>query len=106
MKVGKHTAFMIDFVSDFADGKISRDHFELDYSGYVIEHFPMMERENVLLARKFASTIDDTVEYAQANDISDDDFRIAVNNAEYYEFPEPPNLLKKSHSIFCIEPLC
>jgi hypothetical protein len=34
-----------------------------------------------LLARKFASTIDDTVEYAQANDISDDDFRIAVNNA-------------------------
>jgi head-tail adaptor len=28
-----------------------------------------------------ASTIDDTVEYAQANDISDDDFRIAVNNA-------------------------
>jgi hypothetical protein len=91
MKVGKHTAFMIDFVSDFADGKISRDHFELDYSGYVIEHFPMMERENVLLARKFASTIDDTVEYAQA---------------EYYEFPEPPNLLKKSHSIFYIEPLC
>jgi hypothetical protein len=26
--------------------------------------------------------------------------------AEYYEFPEPPNLLKKSHSIFYIEPLC
>ena len=24
---------------------------------------------------------------------------------EYYEFPEPPNLLKKSHSIFYIEPL-
>ncbi len=81
MKVGKHTAFMIDFVSDFADGKISRDHFEIDYSGYVIEHFPMMETEDVLLARKFAGTVDDTVEYAQANNISDDDFRIAVNNA-------------------------
>ena len=25
MKVGKHTAFLIDFVSRFADGDISRD---------------------------------------------------------------------------------
>ncbi len=81
MKVGKHTAFMIDFVSDFADGNISRDHFEIDYSGYVIEHFPMMERENARLARKFANIIDNTVEYAQACNMSDDDFRIAVNNA-------------------------
>ncbi len=81
MKVGKHTAFMIDFVSDFADGKISRNYFEIDYSGYLIEHFPMMEREDTLLARKFVSTIDDAVEYAQANNMSDDDFRIAVNNA-------------------------
>ncbi|UWG95924.1 hypothetical protein LPY66_13510 [Dehalobacter sp. DCM] len=46
MKVGKHTAFMIDFVSDFADGKISRYLFELDYSGYVIEHFPKMKKED------------------------------------------------------------
>jgi hypothetical protein len=81
MKVGKHTAFIIDFVSNFADGKISRYDFEMDYSGYIIEHFPMMERENARLARKFASTVDDTVEYAQANNISDDDFRIMVNNA-------------------------
>ena len=44
MKVGKHTAFMIDFLSDFADGKMSKDDFEMDYSGYVIEHFPMMLR--------------------------------------------------------------
>ena len=81
MKVGKHTAFIIDFVSNFADGKISRYDFEMDYSGYIIEHFPMMERENARLARKFASTVDDTVEYAQANNISDDVFRIMVNNA-------------------------
>ena len=33
------------------------------------------------LARKFANIIDDTVEYAQACNMSDDDFRIAVNNA-------------------------
>ena len=78
MKVGKHTAFMIDFVSDFADGKISRDHFELDYSGYVIEHFPMMERENALLARKFTATVDNA---AQFNNILNDDFRVIVNNA-------------------------
>jgi len=41
----------------------------------------VIEREDILLARKFVSTIDDTVEYAQANNMSDDDFRIAVNNA-------------------------
>ncbi len=81
MKVGKHTAFMLDFVSDFVDGDISRDHFEMDYYGYLIEHFPMMEKEDILLAKKFVSTIDDTVEYAQANVMSDEDFRIAINNA-------------------------
>jgi len=81
MKVGKHTAFMIDFASDFADGKISRDAFEMDYSGYVIEHFPMMERENMRLARKFASTVDNAVEYAENHNIDDEDFRIMINNA-------------------------
>jgi|GEM_PF-492615 len=81
MKVGKHTAFMIDFVSDFADGKISRDDFELDYSGYIIEHFPNMEREDYRFARKFANTIDCAVEYAHTYTVSDDDFKVVVNNA-------------------------
>ena len=81
MKVGKHTAFMIDFVSDFADEKISRYEFEIDYSGYVIEHFPAMERENARLARKFANTVDNAFEYAQTNNMSDDDFRIMINNS-------------------------
>jgi len=81
MKVGKHTAFMIDFISDFADGKISRYFFDMDYSGYVIEHFPKMKRENALLAQKFVSSIDDVVEHAQFNNISDDDYRILINNA-------------------------
>jgi hypothetical protein len=81
MKVGKHTAFMIDFISDFADGKISRYFFELDYSGYIIEHFLKMKKENTRLAQKFVSTVDDVIEYAQANNISDNDFRIMVNNA-------------------------
>lgn len=81
MKVGKHTAFMIDFLSEFADGEISRDAFEMDYSGYVIEHFPMMEREDCILARKFADTVDRAYEYAQAHRIADDDFRVMINNA-------------------------
>lgn len=50
MRVGKHTAFMIEFVSYFADGKISRYTFKMDYSEYIIEHFPMMKRENARLA--------------------------------------------------------
>ncbi|WP_227020730.1 hypothetical protein [Sinanaerobacter chloroacetimidivorans] len=57
--------------------------FEMDYSGYVIEHFPMMERENKRLARKFADTIDDTVEYAESHTIDDDDYRIMINNADF-----------------------
>lgn len=81
MKVGKHTAFMVDFISDFADGKMSRHDFELDYSGYVIEYFPKMERENARLARKFANTVDAKYEYAENHNISDDDFRILMNNA-------------------------
>ena len=81
MKVGKNTAFMVDFISDFADGKMSRDDFELDYSGYVIEYFPKMERENARLARKFANTVDAKYEYAENRNISDDDFRVIMNNA-------------------------
>ena len=81
MKVGKHTAFMIEFASDFADGKISRFDFELDYSGYVIEHFPMMELENKRLARKFANTIEAAVEYAENHTVEDEDYRIMINNA-------------------------
>lgn len=81
MRVGKHTAFMIDFISDFADGKMSRDDFELDYSGYVIEHFPEMKREDGRLAHKFSDTVDAKYEYAENCNISDDDFRILMNNA-------------------------
>ena len=81
VKVGKHTAFMVGFISDFADGKMSRHDFELDYSGYVIEYFPKMEREDKRLARKFANTVEAKYEYAENRNISDDDFRILMNNA-------------------------
>ena len=81
VKVGKHTAFMINFISDFADGKSSRDNFELDYSGYAIEYFPKMECEDYRFARKFANTVDAEYEYAENCNISDHDFRILMNNA-------------------------
>lgn len=81
MKVGKHTAFLIEFIEDFLEGELSRDHFEMDYSGYVIEHFPGMERENYRLSQKFASTIDATFENAQGLNISDEDFKVLMNNA-------------------------
>ncbi len=71
MKVGKHTARMIDFLSEFAEGVMSRDDFEMDYSGYVIEYFPKMEREDSLLVQKFADTVDSVYEYAQDQNISE-----------------------------------
>ncbi len=81
MRVGKHTAFLIGFVSSFADGDMSRDDFLRDYSGYVIEHFPGMERENARLARKFADTVDVKYEYAVNCKVSDKEFRILMYNA-------------------------
>ena len=52
MKIGKHTAFMIDFISDFVNKDLERLFFDLDYSAYVIEHFPYMEFENPKLAER------------------------------------------------------
>ena len=40
MKLKKHGAFLLDFVLSYADGKIDRWGFDMDYSGYVIAHFP------------------------------------------------------------------
>ena len=76
-------AFMIDFISDFADGKMSRYDFELNFSGYVIEYFPKMEREDKRLARKFANTVEAEYEYAENYKISDENFRIRMNNAPW-----------------------
>lgn len=81
MKVGKHTSRIIDFLSEFADGEMSRYDFEMDYSGYVIEYIPKMEKEDYILTRKFAHTVDSAYEFAQTHSIYDDDFRIMINNA-------------------------
>lgn len=94
MRVRQHTAFLLNFVSDFLDGEMSRFDFELDYSAYVIEHFPYMEREHPRLAKRFANTIDAAVDFAEHRNISDEDFLTMINNA-YCDFLgiDEPDLL-------------
>jgi predicted ATPase len=81
MNFKKHTAFMIDFISDFVNGNLERYFFDLDYSAYVIEHFPHMELENSKFADRFAHTIDWAYERGTALGLSDEKFRNEISNA-------------------------
>ncbi len=81
MNFKKHTAFMIDFISDFVNGEIERYFFDLDYSAYVIEHFPHMELENNRFADKFANTIDRAYERGTDLGLSDEEFRVEISEA-------------------------
>ncbi len=81
MKVGKHTAFMINFISDFVNGELERYFFDLDYSAYVIEHFPQMELENNKFAERFAYTVDRAYERGTDLGLSDEEFRVEISNA-------------------------
>jgi len=87
MKVGKHTAFMLEFVEEFVSGDMTRQFFDLDYSGYCIEHFPHMELENKKLARKFADTIDVAYEIGSERNLSDKAFRKSMRDAlrDFYD---------------------
>ena len=58
MKLKKHGAFLLDFVLSYVEGKIDRWEFDMDYSGYVITHFPSFEAETPRLAAKFVRTVD------------------------------------------------
>ena len=79
MKLKKYGALLVNFVIDFANGEMSREDFVLDYSGYVIEHFPEFEREHPRLSRKFADTIDRI--YSTCSWMTDDAFQYAIGNA-------------------------
>jgi len=81
MKYKKHTTFMIEFISDFIKGDLDRFFFDLDYSAYVIEHFPYMEQENPELAERFADTIDNTYERWADLGLSDVEFRTEIADA-------------------------
>jgi hypothetical protein len=79
MKLKKHGAFLVDFMISYADGEMSRQDFDLDYSGYVIEHFGAFETENPRLAAKFARTVD--AAYSNFSWMVDDAFRQAISDA-------------------------
>ncbi len=81
MKVGKHTAFMVDFISDFINGEIDRFFFDLDYSAYVIEHFHHMEHENDKMADRFALTIDRAYERGTDLGLGDEEFKNKISAA-------------------------
>lgn len=81
MNAGEHTTFMINFISDFINGEIDRYFFDLDYSAYLIEHFPYMELEDSRLADRFANTVDLAYERGTALGLSDEEFRIEISNA-------------------------
>jgi predicted ATPase len=55
--------------------------FDLDYSGYVIEHFPHMEHENSELAERFAYTVNQAYELGTSLGLSDEEFRMEIANA-------------------------
>lgn len=79
MKLGPHGMFLVKFVTSFVQDELARWEFDLDYSGYVLEHFPVFETETPRLAAKFASTIDRTYENCAWMD--DVNFAYALSNA-------------------------
>jgi hypothetical protein len=79
MKLKKHTAFMIDFISDFVNGELERYFFDLDYSAYVIEHYPYMELEDAGSTDKFVYTIDQAYERGTDLGLSDEEFRVKTS---------------------------
>lgn len=79
MKLKKHGAFLVNFVISFANGEMSRSEFDMNYSGYCIEHFPYFEREHPRLSRRFADTIDQA--YDMCGGMQDDAFIDAIGDA-------------------------
>lgn len=79
MKLKHYGAMLVNFVIDYANGGMSRQEFDLDYSGYVVDFFPKFEREHPRLAKRFADTIDRT--YDDCSWMPDDRFQDAISAA-------------------------
>lgn len=92
MKLGKHGQFLVNFVSAYVNGEMERWEFDLDYSGYVIDHFPSFETETPRLAARFAHTFDHTYPYGSA--LSDDSFWESMAYAldEFCRAVKPPDI--------------
>ena len=67
MKLKPHGYFLVNFVTSFVEGEMSRHEFDMDYSGYVIEHFPGFRKEHPRLASRFADipSAGDTVRFRE-----------------------------------------
>ncbi len=78
MKPKKHGAFLVNFVIDFANGDMSRENFDMDYSGYVIDYFHEFEQEHPHLARRFVDTLERT--YSTCSWMTDEAFRDAIGD--------------------------
>ena len=76
---GKSTWFMLEFMKDFVDGRMDRYFFDLDFDGYIIEHFPQMEKEYPRFATYFADAIIPRVDLARDRNLPDGDFRQIVS---------------------------
>lgn len=79
MKLGPHGKLLVDFVMAYVDGEMERFDFDMDYSGYVIAHFPGFEEETPRLAARFASSIDRA--YSTCGRLRDDAFIRALSAA-------------------------
>ncbi|MDD3833010.1 MAG: hypothetical protein PHR18_03795 [Oscillospiraceae bacterium] len=92
MKLGQHGQFLVNYVFAYVNGKMERWDFDLNYSGYVIEHFPEFQEETPRLAARFANTIDRTYSYGAA--LSDDSFRESIAYAldEFCGVIKPPDI--------------
>lgn len=93
MRLKKHGKFLLDFVTAYVEGNLERFDFDLDYSGYVMEHFPMFERETPKLAHRFAYTIDQAYDFGER--LSDDSHREAIAYAldEFLTTGRVPDLI-------------
>ena len=79
MKLKPHGYFLVDFVNSFACGEMSRFDFDLDYSGYIIEHFPYFREEHPRLAQRFVDTIE--VAYVLGEHQSDEELQASMVEA-------------------------
>lgn len=79
MKLKKHGASLVNFVIKYSNGDMSRQEFDMDYSGYCIDLFPKFEKEHPRLSKKFAATID--AAYDCCSWMDDERFREAIGDA-------------------------
>lgn len=71
----------------FANGDLTCWVFDMDYSGYVLAHFPGFQAETPRLAAKFARTVDRA--YESCAWVDDEAFSDALSVALYEFFSSP-----------------